>query len=159
MNVLQKLHDALLAVDDDQQRVDLLRNLDRIIDRHLPLAQGDIIIPSSISRGKGRPKTSLNKRLPSKFEIKEKEDSKGARKIKTDRPIPTAVFPDASQNDDGHSSDSNGSSDEDDKCDDSDGNFGDDDDGEDGCMSSAFVFYQGSKRKDLEIDYLQKAKR
>lgn len=136
-SVLKKINDALLSLEDDQQRIDLLRSLDHEVQDHLSFAKEDIAIPTSINGSRGRPKTTTNKRLPSNFELKEKEDAKRSTQTKEE----VLLLSDAH-----HKKDDSAS-------------IGIEGNDEDNCMSSVFVFNRGSKRRDPEIDYLQKAKR
>lgn len=144
--ILKRIHDVLLDLEDDQQRIDLLRSLDEELDQHVSYSKEDITIPTSIGRSRGRPKSTTDKRLPSSFEIKEKEDAKKAALAKKGDANSDASLPDAQQKggDDDTYDDRKGSTD-----------IGE----EVSCLSSAFILYQVSKRKDPDIGYLQKAKR
>lgn len=78
----QRVQEKLDSMDNDQQKHDFFDSMVDEIESFVPKDYTEIEIPRLVST-KGRPKNTKNSRLPSSFEIKDKEAKQSKRKRKS----------------------------------------------------------------------------
>lgn len=77
--VIHKIQEKLDLLSSEQPMQDLLDALGDMIDSFKPVDYDTLSLPQSITT-RGHPKTANNHRLPSSFEIKDKEDRKSRKR-------------------------------------------------------------------------------
>lgn len=74
-NVIKGLQQKINTLETDQQRIDLLLEIEELINSYSPPSIDDILPPDNAT-SKGRPRNTGGKRLHSKFELLDKKAKK-----------------------------------------------------------------------------------